>query len=132
MPPPSPPLDSYDLASEAGLSIVSGEAARLAATGGLAMGYPTADDVRVKQYNFNLARNASQLAQIATDNRREVAAARLPAGLALAIDIADTVEFFYRHDPDASSRRVKEERWGVVFESTPVPAPPTPPVPPVP
>lgn len=124
-----PDLSSYDLASEAGLSIVSGEAARITATGGLPMALPSADDVQQKHYDFNGQRNLSQLAQIATDNAREAAAARLPAGIYLATDIADTVEFFYRHDPDASSRRVKEERWGVVFESDAAPTPPTPPTP---
>ena len=31
------------------------------------------------------------------------------------MDICDTVEFFYRKDPDASSRRQKAMRWGVVY-----------------
>jgi len=40
----------------------------------------------------------------------------------------DTVEFFYRKDPDASSRRQKAIRWGVVYlyepGETPDPQPP--------
>ena len=43
------------------------------------------------------------------------------------MDICDTVEFFYRKDPDASSRRQKCARWGVVYmfepHETPDPAP---------
>ena len=37
----------------------------------------------------------------------------------LAADITPTVEYFYRHDPDASSRRVKCARWGVVYSFAP-------------
>jgi hypothetical protein len=51
------------------------------------------------------------------------------------VDICDTVEFFYRKDPDDSSRRAKCERWGVVYVSDAAPAapPPTPtPTPPQP
>ena len=91
------------------------------------MALPSAADVALKLYNFNLSRNASRLAQIATDTQREQAQALLAPALALCADIAETVAFFYRHDPDPASRRVKEEHWGVVFESTAEPdAPPVP------
>jgi hypothetical protein len=46
----------------------------------------------------------------------------------LAVDICDTVEFFYRKIPDASTRRVSCECWGVVYlfdnNGTPSPVPP--------
>jgi hypothetical protein len=32
-----------------------------------------------------------------------------------AMNPCDTVEFNYREDPDASSRRQKAMRWGVVY-----------------
>ena len=45
-------------------------------------------------------------------------AAFLPEAKALAEDIAETAAFFYRKDPDASSRRAKCRRWGVVYRET--------------
>ena len=53
---------------------------------------------------------------------------------ALAVDICDTVEFFFRKDPDAGSRRTKCERRGVVYHFEPgeQPAPPADPNPPMP
>jgi hypothetical protein len=46
---------------------------------------------------------------------------------ALAVDICATVEFFYRKDPDAASRRAKCERWGAVYVADAEPVAPTPP-----
>jgi hypothetical protein len=43
------------------------------------------------------------------------------------VDLCDTVEFFYRKDPDDSSRRQKCERWGVVYLAEPTPPAPAPP-----
>ncbi len=34
---------------------------------------------------------------------------------ALAVDLCDTVEFYFRKNPSASSRRAKCIRWGVVY-----------------
>ncbi|MEO6741016.1 MAG: hypothetical protein ABIP20_12240, partial [Chthoniobacteraceae bacterium] len=56
-----------------------------------------------------------QSATVNTDAQREEAGALYPEAQALAVDICDTVEFFYRADPVASSRRQKCERWGVVY-----------------
>jgi hypothetical protein len=76
----------------------------------------------------------SEQAQVNTDQQREELNALYPAAQALAVDICDTVEFFYRKDPDDASRRVKCQRWGVVYiydqpaapAPTPTPTPPTP------
>ncbi len=49
----------------------------------------------------------------------------------LCKDLYDTVEFYFRKDPDDASRRQKCERWGVAYASDPgEPAePPNPPAP---
>ena len=77
---------------------------------------------------FNALRAQSRQAQTHTDTQREEAQALYPEAQALAVDICDTVEFFYRKDPNASSRRQKAMRWGVVYlyepGETPDPAPP--------
>jgi hypothetical protein len=48
----------------------------------------------------------------------------LPEALDRCKDIYDTVEYFYRKDPDDSSRRQKCERWGVVYAYDPPPPAP--------
>ena len=96
------------------------------------MALPSALDVQQLQYNFQLQRNLATTALTYTDTQREEAQALYPEAQALAVDICDTVEFFYRHDPDPGSRRVKCERWGVVYFFEPAPAAPPPPTPPTP
>lgn len=148
-----PDLSSYDAVAEAAEKIVTGEAARAAAEtttwdGGMTwdqsqwdgtyrpMALPSAAEVGELLTAFNTQRGQSQTAQSKTDREREEAMALYPEAQALAVDICDTVEFFYRKDPDASSRRAKCERWGVayLYESAPAPTPPpaggsTPPTP---
>ncbi len=128
-----PVLRSYDDLSEVANKIVAGEADRQTAEGGayVAMQLPSAAEVNAQAAAFLAARNQSELALTATDLQREQLQAFYDEGLALAIDIWDSVEFFYRKDPDASSRRIKCERWGVVFADD-APATPTPPTPPAP
>ncbi len=69
----------------------------------------------------------------ATDREKEELTALYTEAHALAVDICETVEFFYRKDPVDSSRRSKCMRWGVVYiydDGTPVPPEtPTPPTP---
>lgn len=127
-----PPLTTYDAVAEEGQKIVDGEAARASAEGGsyVAMAMPGATEVHDALTAFGGARTAAQTATVATDVQREEAGALYPEAQALAVDICDTVEFFYRADPSAGSRRQKCERWGVVYVSapgvTPVPTPPGP------
>ncbi len=80
-----------------------------------------------------VARRLAQQAQVKTDREREDVTALYPAAQALAVDLCDTIEFYYRKDPDDASRRAKCKRWGVVYfyepnepqdpEPTPTPAP---------
>lgn len=128
-----PPLGSYDEVAEAAQKIVDGEAARAAAEGGsyVAMALPSATEVRDAMTAFGGARTAAQGATEKTDREREEAGALYVEAQALAVDICDTVEFFYRKDPGAGSRRAKCRRWGVVYVfgegETPDPdQPPTP------
>lgn len=127
-----PRLVSYGEVVEAAEAIVKGEADRAAAESAsyMAMSNPSAAEVGTALEEFRTAHVAAAGAQEKTDKEREDAGALYPQAQALAVDICDTVEFFYRNDPVASSRRVKCERWGVVYVfgagETPAPQPPGP------
>jgi len=154
-----PDLSSYDAVLEAAGNIVTGEAARATAeAAGVArygssvygsgaqyasasdtvphvpMVLPSAAEVGTMRDEFVTLRNKVQAAEVNTDQQQEEFGAMYPEAQALAVDIADTVEFFYRKDPDDGSRRAKCGRWGVVYLSdpqppatpTPTPPPPTP------
>ncbi len=129
-----PSLSTYDAVAEAAQKIVDGEAARAQAEGGsyVAMAMPSATEVHDALTAFGGARTAAQSATEKTDREREEAGALYAEAQVLAADICDTVEFFYRNDPGAGSRRQKCERWGVVyvFGQGEQPAPPPPPNPP--
>jgi hypothetical protein len=94
------------------------------------MALPSAAEVDALRTQFSTQRGQSQQAQAATDQKREVLSALYPQAQALAVDICDTVEFFYRKDPDPASFRAKASRWGVVYiydnPGTPSPTPPPP------
>jgi len=117
--------------AEAAGFIVSGEAARNTAEGPgyIPMALPWAAEVGTLLNQFNTLRNQAQQAQVATDQKQEVVSAIYPQAQALAVDICDTVEFFYRKDLDDASRRTKCSRWGVVYlyDQPAAPTPPTPP-----
>lgn len=127
-----PDLSSYNAIAEAAEAVVTGEARRMEvesdANEYLAMALPGADEVNAVRQQFLTLRGQSDQALTQTDREREELQAVYAEALALAVDICDTVEFFYRKDPDASSRRQKCERWGVVYvsdqnEPQPAPAP---------
>ena len=145
-----PDLSTHDAVAEAAEAIIAGEAARAAAEGhpatydsGLKMdsgvrfdsivGYvpmalPSAAEVAAVLAKYQTLADESDATQTNTDQQREELSALYDEAQALAVDICDTVEFFYRKDPDASSRRTKAARWGVVYiydPSEPQP-PPTP------
>lgn len=152
-----PDLSGYDAIAEEADNIVKGEAARAAAEGHPAtydsglrfdsgvrfdsivgytpMALPSAAEVGALAAQFKTQRDESDRVQVDTDTQRETLQMLYAAALALAVDLCDTVEFFYRHDPDDSSRRQKCERWGVVYvsDTAPVTPPPAPtPIPPTP
>ena len=158
-----PDLSGYDAIAEEADNIVKGEAARAAAeghpatfnsgltfdsgvrfdsvTGYVAMALPSAAEVGALAAQFKTQRDESDRVQVDTDKQREALQTLYADALALAVDICDTVEFFYRHDPDAASRRTKAARWGVVYiydpsepqpAPTPAPASTTPATPPAP
>lgn len=112
-----PALSTYEEVQEAAEAITQGEADRAAAEGAsyVAMTNPTPADVTAGLAAFATARTAAQGAVKKTDREREEAGALYPEAQALAVDICDSVEFFYRKDPSASSRRAKCRRWGVVY-----------------
>jgi len=97
------------------------------------MALPSAAEVGTARTEFIMLRDQVQAAEVNTDTQREELSALYAEAQALAVDICDTVEFFYRKDPDASSRRAKCARWGVVYiyepgeEQPPVTPPVTPP-----
>jgi hypothetical protein len=127
-----PDLSSYDALEDAASKTTAGETARAQAEGGTykPMDLPNASEVASLSAEFNTLRTQSRQAQTHTDTQREEAQALYPEAQALAVDLCDTVEFFYRKDPDASSRRQKAMRWGVVYlyepGETPDPMPPPP------
>jgi len=132
-----PDLSNQVAVMEAAEAIVTGEAARATAEGAsyLAMALPSAAEVATLRTQFLTVRNSREQAVVRTDREREELQALYNEAQALAVDICDTVEFFYRRDLDDSSRRQKCERWGVVYHfepSAPPPTPPTPPTPPAP
>ena len=110
------PSDDDDLA-EALDAILKGEADRQTAEGAafVPMSNPSAAQVAAVRTAFTTARNPKNLALAKTDREREEASALLPEALERCKDIYDTVEYFYRKDPDDSSRRQKCERWGVAY-----------------
>ena len=133
-----PDLTSYAAVGEAAENIVKGEAARQTAEGAgyLPMALPSAAQVGTLLTQFKNLSQQSEQAQVNTDQQREELNALYPEAQALAVDICDTVEFFYRKDPDDASRRVKCQRWGVVYiydqPAAPAPAPTPTPTPPTP
>ncbi len=124
-----PDLSSYAAVEEAAAKVMSGETARAQAEGAnhRPMALPNVSEIAMLAGQFNTLYTQSRNAQSNTDKQREEAQALYPEAQALAVDICDTVEFFYRKDPDASSRRQKCARWGVVYfyeaGETPDPAP---------
>ena len=155
-----PDLSSYASVLAAANKVVTGEAARAAAelagvphfddgttfdSGAhfdvgthIPMALPSAAEIATALTGFVNLRNQVQIAETATDKEQEALMKIYPDAQALAVDICDTVEFYYRKDSDASSRRVKCARWGVVYvfdanepqPPTPAPAPaPQPPAP---
>ena len=152
-----PDLSSYADVLEAANKIVTGEAAHAAAelagvprfdsgvtfdSGAhfdvgthIPMALPSAAEVAARRDEFVALRNQVQTAEVTTDKEREALGLIYADAQALAVDICDTVEFYYRKDPNASSRRVKCARWGVVYifdANEPVPAPVPAPQPPTP
>ena len=147
-----PNLVSYSALVEAAEKVVSGEAARAAAEAAptfdsgatldsglhwdgtyVAMSLPSAAEVGEKLNEFKLLRAQSLAAFRRTDLEREEAMALYPEAQALAVDLCEQVEFFFRKDPEPSSRRVKCARWGVsyVYDDG-TEEPPSPPAPPRP
>jgi hypothetical protein len=122
-----PDLSSYDAIAEAAEAVVTGEARRQQAEGAQyqPMQLPSAGEVDDLRQQFLGLRSQSDQALVNTDRQREELQAVYAEAQALAVDICDTVEFFYRKDPDAASRRAKCERWGVVYvaDAEPAPAP---------
>ncbi|MBI3878258.1 MAG: hypothetical protein HY300_20235 [Verrucomicrobia bacterium] len=123
-----PDLSTYDAVAEAAGKIISGEAARATAEGAayVAMALPSAAETGTLRTQFTALRNSQQQAVVNTDQQREEEMALYPEAQVLAVDLCDTVEFFYRKDPDDGSRRTKCERWGVVYLFDAPPAPPAP------
>ena len=119
--PQMPTLNSQDDIVEAAGKIVSGDARRLAAEGqgALQIVQPSANDVGALRDELNDAIRAVEPASEAYDLALEATRPVLEEGIALSADITPTVEYHYRHDPDASSRRVKCARWGVVYSFAP-------------
>src|ERR1035438_1200099 len=112
-----PDLSSHDAVAEAGQAVVDGEAARLKAEGAacVPMALPSAAEIGLLLAAFTSFGNQSEQAQVNTDGQRKALNTDYPAAQALAVDICDTVEFFYRKTANDATRRVQCQRWGVVY-----------------
>ncbi len=112
-----PDLASQTAVMEAAEKVVTGEAARATAEGAahIPMALPSAAEVATLRTQFLALYHQQDQALFKTDREREELMALYPEAQTLAVDICETVEFFYRKDPDDSSRRQKCERWGVVY-----------------
>ena len=129
-----PDLTNLDAVMEAAENVVNGETARGTAEGGnfVPMMLPSAREVGLVRSQFLTLRAQQSQAVVTTDREREELMALYTEAQALAVDICDTVEYFYRKDPDPASRRVKCQRWGVVYFYEPGETPEVPPAPPAP
>jgi hypothetical protein len=116
-----PDLSNQIAVMEAAEAIVTGEAARATAEGAayVAMALPSAAEVATLRTQFLAVRNTRELALVKTDREREELMALYTEAQILAVDICDTVEFFFRKDTNDGSRRTKCERWGVVYHFEP-------------
>ncbi len=112
-----PDVSTHAAVAEAAEHVVNGEAARQTAEGAafIAMSHPTAAQVDALRTEFATLRTQGDTAQVNTGERRDELWTFFDEAQALAVDLCDTVEFFYRKDPDAASRRVKCQRWGVTY-----------------
>lgn len=112
-----PDLSTHDAVALAARKIPEGEAARQTAEGAAftPMALPSVAEVGALATQFTGERAGSQQSQMHTDAQREELQALYPEAQALAVDLCDTVEFFYRNDKSAPSRRQKARRWGVVY-----------------
>ncbi len=112
-----PDLNTHQALAEAVLNIGAGESARATAEGAahVPMAMPSASEVDDAVGPFMDGRTASAAAQTNTNAKQEAVQALLAEGLSLTADVYDTVEFFFRKDPDAASRRAKCREWGVVY-----------------
>jgi hypothetical protein len=124
-----PDLSTYEAVADAAEKIVAGETARKTAEGAahLPMNLPSAAEVGAVAAQFNTLLQQSNQAQEFTDKQRGELNGVYPAAQQLAVDICDTVEFFYRKEADPATFRSKTGRWGVVYvfnnNGTPAPAP---------
>lgn len=127
-----PDLSSYAAAEangvpryDSGLRYDSGvrypDAATATAGTHIPMALPSADEVGTLLTEFRTLINEVQAAEVNTDQQQEELSALYGEAQALAVDICDTVEFYYRKDPEDSSRRQKCTRWGVVYVSDTTP-----------
>lgn len=112
-----PDLTTYDAVAEAAEKIATGEAARKSAEGTthLPMCLPSAAEVTTVAAQFAALLQQGNQAQEFTDKQRGELNALYPAAQQLAVDIYDTVEFFYRKETDSGTFRTKCARWGVVY-----------------
>ena len=132
-----PDLSTYEDIATAADDIKKGEADRQTAEGAnfIPMALPSAAEVETARVQFKTDLDLSKQAGVTLDREEEEAGALYPEGLALAVDIVEQVEYFFRKDPNDASRRQKCTRWGVVYvfepgePPDPAPAPPTPPAP---
>ena len=130
-----PDLSTYEDIAAAADNVKKGEADRQTAEGAsfIPMAMPSAAEVETARVQFQTEWDLSKQAGVTLDREEEEAGALYPEALALAVDIVEQVEYFYRKDTNDASRRQKCTRWGVVYIYEPnepgAPPPANPPAP---
>lgn len=112
-----PALATEQQVEEAGAAIVNGEALRLAAQGPafVAMANPSAGEVGSMYSEFRGAKMLAATAQATASGEAEDVADLTEEAVALAEEVFDTVEFFFRKERDGATFRRKCREWGVEY-----------------
>jgi len=95
--------------------IVTGDANRVAGTGGPALAFPSAAEVEAILLDVNTKVGEQSVAYSAYNNSQEALQALKTDALAVINLVWADVESTLVNDPDAGSRRAKAAQWGVVY-----------------
>jgi len=98
------------------LAIHDGEEVRVA-DGGIPMVNPSADEIYNKYLICKDARDLKSEMKDAYDDAQEAVSAMRKTVKRLVVDMWDEIDFFYRNELTASSKRRKCREWGVFYTS---------------
>lgn len=116
-----PPLGRQIDITTAAQKIITGEATRRDADGPafVPMTNPAPGEIAPILADYQTALGTLLQAKVETNALQETVSNRRKELIALARDISETIRFHHRKDPDPSSRRAKNELWGVTYDYKP-------------